>query len=113
MNATNILGDVFAILAGSVAFAYVVGIWHLVKAPSRLMLCFAVGYMVGSRLLILGAETVNQGGWIEVHRSLLVLPVYPLLAVAFGMTYYKRRTSPSRSPRTRRTVTRRPSTSGG
>ena len=91
MNQVNVLGDVISIAAALVAFSFVLGIWRMVHAPSRLVLLFAMFYMVVTRVLILYAEADPYPGWIEAHRSVVILPQYILFAVAFGMTYFELR----------------------
>jgi hypothetical protein len=86
----NIIGNVVALMACMVAFSYVWGIWRMVKAPSRLVLVITLGYMLATRLLVFYSE-LETIIWVEDHRSLLTLPVYPLFALAFGMTYYELR----------------------
>ena len=65
----------------------------MVQAKSRLVLMLAMGYMVLQRIVILTAEMADKGWllWIVDHRSILILPTYLLLAIAFGMTYYELR----------------------
>ena len=92
MNPVNLLGDTISIIASLVAFSYVLGIWHIVHARSRLVLLYAILYMVITRFVILTDEIILPGtGWIESHRSLIIVPQYVLFAIAFAMTYYELR----------------------
>ena len=92
MNPVNLLGDTISIIASLVAFSYVLGIWHIVHARSRLVLLYAMLYMVVTRFVILTDELILPGnGWIESHRSLIIEPQYVLFAIAFAMTYYELR----------------------
>ena len=91
MNALNLTGDIISIIASLVAFSYVLGMWRMVHAPSRVVLLLAVGYMVITRIVIIVAADVSPVNWLALHRSLIIVPQYVLFAVAFAMTYYELR----------------------
>lgn len=91
MKPENLIGDMVAIIASLVALSYVIGIWRMVRAPSRIVLIAAMLYMVISRCVILALELVPGDSWIETHRQIAIVPQYVLFAVAFGMTYYELR----------------------
>ena len=91
LDMTLIIGDIVGLVACLVAFSYVWGIWRMVRSPSRMVLVVAIGYMALIRLAIFIAELDPGLSWIESHRTIIITPVYPLLAVAFGLTYYELR----------------------
>jgi hypothetical protein len=91
MTLDNLTGDIISIVASVIAFSYVLGIWRMVRAPSRLALLVAMLYMVTTRALILVTEATAPLSWVPSHRSLIIVPQYILFAVAFGMTYYELR----------------------
>ena len=92
MSPANLLGDTISIIASLVAFSYVLGIWLIVHARSRMVLLYAMLYMVITRFVILTDELILPGtGWIETHRSLIIVPQYVMFAIAFAMTYYELR----------------------
>jgi predicted Na+-dependent transporter len=86
-----IIADLAGLVACLIAFSYVWGIWRMVRSPSRIALVVTIGYMALIRLVIFISELDAGISWIESHRTLIILPVYPLLALAFGMTYYELR----------------------
>jgi hypothetical protein len=91
MSPENLAGDIVSIIASLIALSFVIGVWRMVHAPSRLMLMIAMIYMVTTRFIILVFATVEGVSWIANHRSLIIVPQYVLFAVAFGMTYYELR----------------------
>ena len=86
----NAVFDLLAIVAGLVAWSYMWGMWRMTRARSRLVLLIAVSLMVVTRSLIVLAQE-DHLSWIVQHRSAVGLPVYVLLAVGFGATYYELR----------------------
>lgn len=91
MSPENLVADFIAIVASIVALVYVLGIWRVVHARSRMVLAAAMAYMVATRGVILIAEMIPGRGWIESHRSIIIMPQYVAFAVAFAMTYYELR----------------------
>ena len=91
MHVENIVGDIISVIAAVIAFCYVLGIWRMVHARSRLMLLMAMLYMVVTRCVILATEASTSTNWIIEHRSLVSIPQYIFFAIAFGMTYYELR----------------------
>jgi hypothetical protein len=87
----NIIGDVISITASLIAFSFVLGIWRMVHARSRLVLLVAMLYMVITRFVIMALELSPGPSWIENHRSLIIVPQYVFFAIAFGMTYFELR----------------------
>jgi ABC-type multidrug transport system permease subunit len=99
----NIIGDIVAITASLFALAYVLGMWRLVRATSRVVLLAAMVYMVVTRCVIMALELTPGDTWVELHRSIIIVPQYILFAVAFGMTYYELRDFRFGLPQDRRT----------
>lgn len=91
MMADNLVGDIVSIIACLVAFSYVLGVYRMVRARSRLVLLIAMSYMVATRFVILALEAAAGSSWIETHRSIIIVPQYILFAIAFGLTYYELR----------------------
>lgn len=89
MNGLNLAGDLLSLVASLVSLSFVIGVWRMVRAKSRLVLITAVAYMVITRVVIIIAIAQNEQGWIAAHRSLIIVPQYVLFAVAFGMTYFE------------------------
>ncbi len=82
--------DLLAIVAGLVALSYTIGVWRMVRSPSRVVLVIAVVVMVATRVAIVISQE-DSFGWVVRHRSMVGLPVYVLLALAFALTYYELR----------------------
>ena len=93
MTTGNLVGDLIAIVASLVALSYVIGIWRMVHAPSRIILFVAMVYMVVTRIIVLVAEEIpgDAPNWVESNRALIIVPMYILIAIAMGMTYYELR----------------------
>jgi len=87
----NVGADLVAAVFITIGLVYTILIWRLVRAHSRAMLVAAMTYQLVVRLWLTVLETDNKLGWVEIHRSILILPSYVLLALAFGMTYYELR----------------------
>ena len=92
MNTLNFWGDVVSLLANLAALYFVIAIWTIVRSPSRAILIIAVGYMTVSRFLLLLSDAGRGVAFVESHRAIIIIPVYLLLALAFGMTYWELRT---------------------
>jgi Na+-transporting NADH:ubiquinone oxidoreductase subunit NqrB len=89
LSIDNIIGDLVAVSASLVALYYVFRMWRMIHAMSRLVLLVAMLYMVATRFVILALEIVDGDSWIELHRSIVIVPQYFLFALAFGLTYYE------------------------
>lgn len=91
MDMAIVLGDLAGLIACLVAWSYVFGIWRMVRAPSRFVLLITISYMLLTRIILFILELDDHIDWLENHRTLIILPTYVLLAVAFGLTYYELR----------------------
>lgn len=90
--------NVVALIAACICLSYTIGIWRMVKAPSRLVLMLMSGWLVAARSVYLVITTLPNDHWVmqnlETVQSLVLflnLPMWILLAYAFGLTYYELR----------------------
>ena len=94
----TIVFNVLALILACVCLSYTIGIWHMVRAPSRLALLIMSAWLVCARVVYLVITALPPESWVKqnletVQYIVLIanLPVYILLAYAFGLTYYELR----------------------
>lgn len=95
---TTVVFNILALVAACVCLSYTVGIWRMVRAPSRLALMVMSAWLVVARSVYLVITALPPESWVReniavVQYVVLIanLPMWFLLAYAFGLTYYELR----------------------
>ena len=77
----TLAANIIIILSIISALIFTLEIYQITKAKSLIWLMSGMGYTLVWRLLLTFAEVDKIGGFLQVHATWFILPLWPLMAI--------------------------------